>query len=274
MSDSQPLTRDSRQTVVARASVDPAFRRALLQEAIGCDQEGDLTTARALVDDWLAAIATMDTGRAAMAVLPPFTDALIAEVSPKGRKRLRHVRTLTADLSKGVPALSLQGGMPPSETDLAAMQAATQRWIAAFERASGCKIASLMASAPWPQDPGATGEGDEVRGAVVDNLHTVVAGVLADHVLADWTDEETREVRVLFQVLPPSTTHTGRFPADTWLTRSGLYWRTPTSRAAVDAVTDALRTWLAGPGQRLFAHVCNASFTFSIARTTLPARAP
>lgn len=46
-----PLTRDFRDTVKARAELDPAFRAGLLQEALQAIVEGDLPAARVLLRD-------------------------------------------------------------------------------------------------------------------------------------------------------------------------------------------------------------------------------
>ena len=50
-----PLTRDFRQTVQARAARDPAFRKALFQEAIQTLLQGDTDAGRAAVRDYINA---------------------------------------------------------------------------------------------------------------------------------------------------------------------------------------------------------------------------
>ena len=50
-----PLTRDFRETVMARAKRDPAFRAGLYQEALQAVVEGDLPTARVLLRDFINA---------------------------------------------------------------------------------------------------------------------------------------------------------------------------------------------------------------------------
>ena len=59
------LTRDFKETVQARASRDPAFRQALLQEAVAAMLEGDLATGKAVLRDYInATIGFEELGRA------------------------------------------------------------------------------------------------------------------------------------------------------------------------------------------------------------------
>ena len=50
-----PLTRDFKETVQARAQRDPAFRAALLKEAIDCMLDGDTETGKAVLRDYINA---------------------------------------------------------------------------------------------------------------------------------------------------------------------------------------------------------------------------
>ncbi len=50
-----PLTRDFRQTVQARAARDPAFRRALFQEAVQTLLQGDVDAGRSAMRDYINA---------------------------------------------------------------------------------------------------------------------------------------------------------------------------------------------------------------------------
>ena len=50
-----PLTQDFRQTVQARATRDPAFRRALFQEAVQTLLLGDIDAGRAAIRDYINA---------------------------------------------------------------------------------------------------------------------------------------------------------------------------------------------------------------------------
>jgi DNA-binding phage protein len=50
-----PLTRDFRETVMARVKTDPAFRGELVVEATNAFLEGDMETGKALLRDYLNA---------------------------------------------------------------------------------------------------------------------------------------------------------------------------------------------------------------------------
>lgn len=50
-----PLTRHFRDTVTARVQADPAYRRALLIEAVETFLDGDITTGKAVLRDYINA---------------------------------------------------------------------------------------------------------------------------------------------------------------------------------------------------------------------------
>lgn len=50
-----PLTHDFKETIRARARIDPDFRRALLREAVECLLNGDLATGKAVLRDYVNA---------------------------------------------------------------------------------------------------------------------------------------------------------------------------------------------------------------------------
>ena len=50
-----PLTHDFKETIRARAQRDPAYRQALLSEAIECCFGGDLETGKAVLRDYVNA---------------------------------------------------------------------------------------------------------------------------------------------------------------------------------------------------------------------------
>src|SRR5258708_15817074 len=52
-----PLTHDFKETIRARAQREPAFRRALLREAVECIINGDLETGKAVLRDYVKATA-------------------------------------------------------------------------------------------------------------------------------------------------------------------------------------------------------------------------
>ena len=49
------LTKDFKDTILARAERDPAFRKALLQEGIECLLAGDVDTGKAVLRDYINA---------------------------------------------------------------------------------------------------------------------------------------------------------------------------------------------------------------------------
>jgi hypothetical protein len=51
-----PLTRDFKETIKARADRDPAFRRALVEEASDCLLNNDFETAKALIRDYTSGL--------------------------------------------------------------------------------------------------------------------------------------------------------------------------------------------------------------------------
>ncbi len=48
-----PLTRDFKQTVQARLTRDPAYRKELLREGVECLLSGDLETGKAILRDYI-----------------------------------------------------------------------------------------------------------------------------------------------------------------------------------------------------------------------------
>ncbi len=50
-----PLTHDFKETIRARAQSDPAFRQALLRESVECIINGDLSTGKAVLRDYVNA---------------------------------------------------------------------------------------------------------------------------------------------------------------------------------------------------------------------------
>jgi hypothetical protein len=57
-----PLTDDFRETVQARAARDPAFRKALFQEAVQTLIQGDLDAGRSAIRDYINATQGVETG--------------------------------------------------------------------------------------------------------------------------------------------------------------------------------------------------------------------
>jgi DNA-binding phage protein len=50
-----PLTYDFKETIRARAQRDPAFRQALLRDAVDCILQGDLATGKTVLRDYVNA---------------------------------------------------------------------------------------------------------------------------------------------------------------------------------------------------------------------------
>jgi hypothetical protein len=79
--DNMPLTRDFRETVMARARQDAAYRRALLVEAIEVILSGDTTVGKALLRDYVNAVNTMPyKGYTARVSYDPEDRLLVGEV--------------------------------------------------------------------------------------------------------------------------------------------------------------------------------------------------
>jgi hypothetical protein len=77
------LTRDFKETVQARARRDPAFRQALLQEAVTTMLDGGLKTGKAVLRDYInATIGFEELGRATGT--PP--KSLMRMFGPRGRQ--------------------------------------------------------------------------------------------------------------------------------------------------------------------------------------------
>ena len=76
-----PLTRSFKETVHARAARDPAFRQALLQQAVQVLLEGDVVSGRSILRDYInATIGFEALGEATQT--PP--KSLMRMFSPKG----------------------------------------------------------------------------------------------------------------------------------------------------------------------------------------------
>lgn len=91
------LTRDFRETVRERAQAEPAFRRALLQEAIELMLTGDVTTGKALVRNYINA--TVGFQELAKAVHTP-APSLMRMFGPKGNPSAKNLFSVIAQLQK------------------------------------------------------------------------------------------------------------------------------------------------------------------------------
>ena len=95
------LTRDFRETVQARAKVDPAFRAGLYQEAVQSMLDGDLATARILLRDFVNATVGFAALAARMGV---HEKSLMRMLSPKGNPQ-------AANLLAALQALRAECGL-------------------------------------------------------------------------------------------------------------------------------------------------------------------
>ena len=108
-----PLTKDFRDTIRERAQQEPAFRRALLQEAIELMLTGDVTTGKALIRNYVNA--TVGFQESARAVDTP-APSLMRMFGPKGNPSAKNLFNVIAHLQKreGVH-FALRALTPPSK---------------------------------------------------------------------------------------------------------------------------------------------------------------
>jgi hypothetical protein len=91
------LTKDFRETIRERAQEEPAFRRALLKEAIEHMLNGDVTTGKALVRNYINA--TVGFQELACAVHTP-APSLMRMFGPKGNPSAKNLFGVIAHLQK------------------------------------------------------------------------------------------------------------------------------------------------------------------------------
>ena len=82
------LTRDFKATVMARARRDPAFRRALLAQAINVLIEGDIDTGKSVLRDYINATVGFDALSAAVGTP---VKSLMRMFGPRGNPTARHL---------------------------------------------------------------------------------------------------------------------------------------------------------------------------------------
>ena len=92
-----PLTKDFRETIRERAQEEPAFRRALLQEAIELMLSGDVTTGKALMRNYINA--TVGFQELARAVRTP-APSLMRMFGPKGNPSAKNLFGVMAHLQE------------------------------------------------------------------------------------------------------------------------------------------------------------------------------
>jgi len=91
------LTREFKETVKARAERDPAFRAALLKEAVELLLEGDVATGKAVLRDYINA--TTGFEELAQEVGAP-SKSLMRMFGPKGNPRADNLFAVISHLQK------------------------------------------------------------------------------------------------------------------------------------------------------------------------------
>jgi DNA-binding phage protein len=91
------LTKEFKETVKARATRDPAFREALLKEAVEQFLAGDLETGKAVLRDYINA--TVGFEKLARATGTP-TKSLMRMLGPSGNPRASNLLTIIAKLQR------------------------------------------------------------------------------------------------------------------------------------------------------------------------------
>lgn len=92
-----PLSRDFKETVKARAKRDPAFRAALLGEAVEAFAAGDADTGKALIRDYINATIGFDQLGEAVSIDPK---NLMRMFGPRGNPRLANLSAVLRELNR------------------------------------------------------------------------------------------------------------------------------------------------------------------------------
>ncbi len=91
------LTRDFRETILARVRRDAAFRRALLQEGIGCLLAGDVETGKTVLRDYINATVGFEKLGTATRRSPK---SLMRMFSARGNPQARNLFAIVAYLQR------------------------------------------------------------------------------------------------------------------------------------------------------------------------------
>ena len=93
----RPLTRDFKETIHTRIAGDPAYRKELLLEGVGCLLSGDLDTGKAILRDYInATIGFEDLSD----ITRTPTKSLVRMLGPKGNPRARNLFEVLAHLQR------------------------------------------------------------------------------------------------------------------------------------------------------------------------------
>jgi hypothetical protein len=93
----RPLRRDFKETVQTRTAGDPAYRKELLQEGVGCLLSGDLDTGMAILRDYIHA--TIGFEELSHITHTP-AKSLVRMLGPKGNPRARNLFEVLAHLQR------------------------------------------------------------------------------------------------------------------------------------------------------------------------------
>jgi len=91
------LTRDFKETVKARAERDPAFREAMLTEAVEQLLAGELETGKAVLRDYINATVGFEELARATGTPPK---SLMRMLGPKGNPRANNLLTVIGELQR------------------------------------------------------------------------------------------------------------------------------------------------------------------------------
>jgi len=105
------LTREFKQTVKARAERDPAFREALLTEAVEQLLAGEVDTGKAVLRDYINA--TVGFEKLAKATGTP-SKSLMRMLGPKGNPRASNLLTMIGKLQRVFPACTWRSQLAAS----------------------------------------------------------------------------------------------------------------------------------------------------------------
>lgn len=92
-----PLTRDFKETIVARIQRDPAFRRSLLKEAIDALIAGDVNTGKTVLRDYINAT---DGFEELGEVLHKSPKSLMRMLGPRGNPHANNLLEILAHLQR------------------------------------------------------------------------------------------------------------------------------------------------------------------------------
>ncbi|MFI5323337.1 MAG: DNA-binding protein [Thermodesulfobacteriota bacterium] len=91
------ITRDYKETIRDRVQGDPAFKQALLKEAIECLLSGDVNTGKAVLKDFIKATSGFESLSRTVDKKP---ESLIRMLGPKGNPTATNLFQIIAQIQK------------------------------------------------------------------------------------------------------------------------------------------------------------------------------